>query len=204
MGASENQQQQQQQPASQETNETSNGSNTNNNASNKGSSTPTNGVSPTGGNAAVLTNGGGANTPNHNNNNNRDLGFKGNEDRLGFFELWNLFFYFRKIFVGGIAYDVNNDDLATYFSQFGDVTQAQVKFDRASGRSRGFAFVEFANAEACKLALNQREQQIKNKQCEIKPAKSREVSLKLKNVSKRNFTEKRRFFLLKIYSNFLE
>lgn len=80
----------------------------------------------------------------------------------------------RKIFVGGIAYDVTNEDLSSYFSQYGDVSQAQVKFDRATGRSRGFAFVEFVTAEACKLALNQREQQIKNKQCEIKPAKSRE------------------------------
>lgn len=86
--------------------------------------------------------------------------YKGNED--------------RKIFVGGIAYDVTNEDLSSYFSQFGDVSQAQVKFDRTTGRSRGFAFVEFATAEACKLALAQREQQIKNKQCEIKPAKSRE------------------------------
>lgn len=77
--------------------------------------------------------------------------------------------------MGGIAYDVTNDDLTSYFSQFGEVSQAQVKFDRTTGRSRGFAFVEFANAETCKLALNQREQQIKNKQCEIKPAKSREV-----------------------------
>lgn len=45
------------------------------------------------------------------------------------------------------------------------------------GRSRGFAFVEFATPEACKLALVQREQQIKNKQCEIKPAKTRENNI---------------------------
>ncbi|KAI1733035.1 RNA recognition motif domain-containing protein [Ditylenchus destructor] len=86
-------------------------------------------------------------------------GFKGNED--------------RKIFVGGIAYDVTNDDLSNHFSQYGEVSQAQVKFDRTTGRSRGFAFVEFANVEARKSALNQREQLIKNKQCEIKSAKSR-------------------------------
>jgi RNA recognition motif-containing protein len=95
---------------------------------------------------------------NHNGKENNS--FKGNED--------------RKIFVGGIAYDVTNDDLSNYFSQFGEVSQAQVKFDRTTGRSRGFAFVEFATVEACKQALNQREQLIKNKQCEIKPAKSRE------------------------------
>lgn len=85
---------------------------------------------------------------------------KGNED--------------RKIFVGGIAYDVTNDDLSNHFSQYGEVSQAQVKFDRTTGRSRGFAFVEFATVDSCKSALNQREQLIKNKQCEIKPAKSRE------------------------------
>jgi RNA recognition motif-containing protein len=49
-----------------------------------------------------------------------------------------------------------------------------VKVDRATGRSRGFAFVEFRDTESCQKALEQREQQIKNKQVEVKPAKSRE------------------------------
>lgn len=89
----------------------------------------------------------------------KDMG-KGNED--------------KKIFVGGIAYDVNNEDLASYFSQFGEVVQAQVKYDRNTGRSRGFAFVEFKTGEACKAALGMREQMLKNKQIEVKPAKSRE------------------------------
>jgi len=80
----------------------------------------------------------------------------------------------RKIFVGGISADVTNEDLQSHFSQFGEVTQAQVKIDRATGRSRGFAFVEFGSADACRKALNDREQNIKGKTCEIKPAKSRE------------------------------
>uniref|UniRef100_A0A914EHU6 RRM domain-containing protein n=1 Tax=Acrobeloides nanus TaxID=290746 RepID=A0A914EHU6_9BILA len=54
------------------------------------------------------------------------------------------------------------------------VAHAQVKVDRATGRSRGFAFVEFRDTESCQKALEQREQQIKNKQVEVKPAKSRE------------------------------
>lgn len=85
---------------------------------------------------------------------------KGNED--------------RKIFVGGIAYDVSNEDLVSHFQTYGEVSNAQVKFDRNTGRSRGFAFVEFGTAEACKHALSQREQTIKGKQVEVKPAKSRE------------------------------
>jgi RNA recognition motif-containing protein len=82
---------------------------------------------------------------------------------------------FRKIFVGGIAFDVTNDDLSAHFQQFGEIASVQVKFDRTTGRSRGFAFVEFTTVEACRAALDQREQQIKNKACEIKPAKSREA-----------------------------
>lgn len=85
---------------------------------------------------------------------------KGNED--------------KKIFVGGIAYDVTNEDLCQYFTQYGEVAQAQVKFDRNTGRSRGFAFVEFASGDACRAALCNREQTLKNKQIEVKPAKSRE------------------------------
>lgn len=80
----------------------------------------------------------------------------------------------RKIFIGGIPAEVTNEDLQSHFSTFGEVSQAQVKIDRTTGRSRGFAFVEFGNVEACKKALNDREQTIKGKTCEIKPAKSRE------------------------------
>lgn len=85
---------------------------------------------------------------------------KGNED--------------KKIFVGGISYEVTNDDLSEHFAKFGEVTQAQVKYDRITGRSRGFAFVEFSSGDSCKAALAAREQTIKNKQVEVKPAKSRE------------------------------
>lgn len=85
---------------------------------------------------------------------------KGNED--------------KKIFVGGIAYDVTNDDLTTHFGEFGEVANAQVKFDRTTGRSRGFAFVEFTSGDSCKAALAAREQTIKGKAVEVKPAKSRE------------------------------
>ena len=71
---------------------------------------------------------------------------------------------FRKIFVGGIGYEVTDEDLKTHFGQFGEVANAQVKFDRQTGRSRGFAFVEFTTGEACKTALASREQTIKGKQ----------------------------------------
>lgn len=80
----------------------------------------------------------------------------------------------RKIFIGGIPYDATDDDLKLHFSKFGEVVSANVKFDRTSGRSRGFAFVEFAKVEDCQRALQCRDQQVKNKPVEIKAAKSHE------------------------------
>jgi len=88
----------------------------------------------------------------------------------------------KKIFCGGISYETTCEDLKNYFNQYGEVVNAQVKFDRVTGRSRGFAFVEFATIDACKLALSRREQNINNKQCEIKPAKTRESNLANKKV----------------------
>lgn len=88
----------------------------------------------------------------------------------------------KKIFCGGISYDTNNEDLSKYFSQYGPVKEAQVKYDRMTGRSRGFAFVEFESVDGCKASLVQREQNIKGKQCEIKPAKTRELGYMNKKV----------------------
>ncbi|KRX13177.1 RNA-binding protein squid [Trichinella nelsoni] len=80
-----------------------------------------------------------------------------------------------KIFVGGISWDTNENDLTNHFNQFGDVVHVQVKYDHYTGRSRGFAFVEFATAEACKkVALAKKDAELKGKKCEVKPAKSRE------------------------------
>lgn len=55
----------------------------------------------------------------------------------------------KKLFVGNLPYTSNNETLGEYFAQFGEVTSAAVIMDRATGRSKGFGFVEMANdAEA--------------------------------------------------------
>ncbi|KAK0400203.1 hypothetical protein QR680_003401 [Steinernema hermaphroditum] len=94
----------------------------------------------------VKVNGNAENSPAANVGNHNESSSKGNED--------------RKIFVGGIAYDVTNDDLTQHFSTFGEVTQAQVKYDRITGRSRGFAFVEFATGEGLKPAKSRENKKV--------------------------------------------
>ena len=53
----------------------------------------------------------------------------------------------NKLFVGGLAWATRDDDLYNAFGQYGEVTDARVVMDRDTGRSRGFGFVTFANAD---------------------------------------------------------
>jgi cold-inducible RNA-binding protein len=49
----------------------------------------------------------------------------------------------KKIFVGGLDWNTNDQNLNDAFGQFGVVTEAKVIMDRETGRSRGFGFVTF-------------------------------------------------------------
>ena len=64
-----------------------------------------------------------------------------------------------KIYVGNLAFDVTEDELAAEFGAFGKVESVAIPSDRISGRPRGFAFVEMASkseAEAAITGLNGR------------------------------------------------
>lgn len=50
-----------------------------------------------------------------------------------------------KLYVGGLAYSVTDEELQTAFAEQGEVVSATVIKDRDSGQSKGFGFVEMAN-----------------------------------------------------------
>lgn len=52
-----------------------------------------------------------------------------------------------RIFVGNLNYDTSSQDLETLFSQVGEVVEVVLPVDAATGRPRGFAFVEFAEPD---------------------------------------------------------
>ncbi|KAI8322899.1 RNA-binding domain-containing protein [Martensiomyces pterosporus] len=56
-------------------------------------------------------------------------------------------------FVGNMPFNVTDETLTELFSQFGKVTGARVSIKAASGRSRGFGYVDFATDEARKKAI---------------------------------------------------
>ena len=59
-----------------------------------------------------------------------------------------------KLYVGNLKYEVTEEDLERLFKDFGEITSVKVIRDKFTGRSKGFAFVEMANDEAAKNAIN--------------------------------------------------
>ena len=51
----------------------------------------------------------------------------------------------KKLYVGNLGYDVNDADLSQLFGQHGTVGSASVIMDKATGRSKGFGFVEMSS-----------------------------------------------------------
>jgi RNA recognition motif-containing protein len=61
----------------------------------------------------------------------------------------------KKLFVGNLPYTTTNEELGEYFAKFGEVTSASVIMDRATGRSKGFGFVEMTNDNEADTAIAQ-------------------------------------------------
>ncbi len=59
----------------------------------------------------------------------------------------------KKIYVGNLSFDTTSTDLETLFSQVGTCESAAVITDRATGRSRGFGFVEMSTASEAQKAI---------------------------------------------------
>ena len=61
----------------------------------------------------------------------------------------------RKLYVGNLPYETNEDDLQALFAQAGSVESVNVMRDRETGRARGFAFVEMASDNDAQNAITQ-------------------------------------------------
>ena len=61
----------------------------------------------------------------------------------------------RKLYVGNLPYDVGEADLQQLFSAAGTVETVNVMRDMATGRARGFAFVEMSNDDEAQKAISQ-------------------------------------------------
>ena len=61
----------------------------------------------------------------------------------------------NKDFVGGLSWNTDQESLANNFSKFGNIEEATVITDRETGRSRGFGFVTFSDAESADRSVKE-------------------------------------------------
>ncbi|MCL2880443.1 MAG: RNA-binding protein [Treponema sp.] len=59
----------------------------------------------------------------------------------------------KKLYVGNLPYNTTEDNLRNLFSGFGTVASVKVIFDRVSGNSKGFGFVEMNTDEEANAAI---------------------------------------------------
>ncbi|KAI3793403.1 hypothetical protein L1987_36022 [Smallanthus sonchifolius] len=57
-----------------------------------------------------------------------------------------------KVFVGGLAWETPKDALRENFQKYGDILEAVIISDKATGRSKGYGFVTFKEPESAKMA----------------------------------------------------
>ena len=58
-----------------------------------------------------------------------------------------------KLFVGNLSFDTTQQELESLFAEMGELSDVFLPVDRATGRPRGFAFIEFVDTAAAKAAI---------------------------------------------------
>lgn len=61
----------------------------------------------------------------------------------------------RKLYVGNLPYDTGETDLQDLFAKAGTVESVNVMRDQATGRARGFAFVEMSTDDEAQKAITE-------------------------------------------------
>ncbi|KAJ3605857.1 hypothetical protein NHX12_027900 [Muraenolepis orangiensis] len=94
-----------------------------------------------------------------------------NEEDQGSSSCINAFLH-RKMFVGGLSWDTTKKDLKDYFSKFGEVADCTLKLDPMTGRSRGFGFILFKEADSVEKVVTHKEHRLNSKVIDPKKAKA--------------------------------
>ncbi|XP_078454295.1 heterogeneous nuclear ribonucleoprotein A1-like 2 isoform X3 [Lampetra planeri] len=80
----------------------------------------------------------------------------------------------KKIFVGGIRDDTDEQHLREYFQVYGDVEAAEVMEDRSTGKKRGFGFVTFSDHDTVDKVIVQKYHTINGHKAEVRKALSKQ------------------------------
>jgi RNA recognition motif-containing protein len=79
------------------------------------------------------------------------------------------------IYVGNLAYTLTEDELKSAFAAFGTVERVSLITDHATGRARGFGFVEMPNESEAKSAITSlHDQELKGRKMLVNEARPKE------------------------------
>ena len=80
-----------------------------------------------------------------------------------------------RLFVGNLSYQTMENDLQEYFSQAGVVSAVNLMLDKFTGKSRGFAFIEYASQDEANKAVEMfHDKEFQGRQLTVNIARPRE------------------------------
>ena len=91
------------------------------------------------------------------------------------------------IYVSNLTFNVQDEDLREFFTEYGEVSSAKVITDKFTGKSRGFGFVEMPDDAAAQKAIAELDQaSVENRTIRVMEAKPKEDRKPRSNFSARN------------------
>ncbi len=79
----------------------------------------------------------------------------------------------NKLYVGNFPYSVDENELRQIFSSYGEIKDIALITDRATGRSKGFAFITFGTQSAAEAALEQNGKDVKGRALRVNIAQEK-------------------------------
>jgi cold-inducible RNA-binding protein len=76
-----------------------------------------------------------------------------------------------KIYVGNLSYDTTEDNLQELFGKYGEISELRLVKDQHTGRSKGFAFITFADGNAAQAALEVNGSEVQGRRVKVNFAK---------------------------------